>query len=277
MPRRVWHAIVLATVVLLTLPLASLAAPQRPPAPKTYIVKRGDTLADIAWKLGMSAGALGRANGIDNFNHIYPGQVLTIPGQSGEKIVEKTPAEKAAAAVQETAAAEKSIATDKAGADKAVADAPKTAGEGDTMPGADGEWACLEPPASDNTTRNTSEKVGDKWIEVDLSLQRLAACEGTDVVLNVLVSTGTEEHPTPTGSFKILDRVRFEDMDGPGYYLEDVPNVMLFKRRGYALHGTYWHDNFGHPMSHGCINLTIEDSAWVYDWAPNGTPVIVHD
>lgn len=270
MPRRLWHASVLVIVVLLSLPLTAFAAPQPPPIARTYVVKRGDTLADIAWKLGVPAGALGRANGITNLNQIHPGQVLTIPGRAADKTVEeKKSADKNAVKAQTSTVAEETAVVDV----EDVAGAPKTPRIDE--PEDDEQWACLEPPTQVDAA--SADEVGDKWIEVSLSEQRLAACEGTTVVLNVLVSTGTEQHPTPIGSFEILDRVRFEDMDGPGYYLEDVPNVMLFKRRGYAIHGTYWHDNFGHPMSHGCINMTIEDSAWLYDWAPDGTPVIVHD
>ena len=51
----------------------------------------------------------------------------------------------------------------------------------------------------------------------------------------------------------------------------------MFFYRGYAIHGTYWHDSFGHPMSHGCVNLTEADAAWLYHWAPLGTPVVVRD
>jgi lipoprotein-anchoring transpeptidase ErfK/SrfK len=64
-------------------------------------------------------------------------------------------------------------------------------------------------------------------------------------------------------------------MAGPGYYLPNVPYVMYFFQ-GYGIHGTYWHNNFGTPMSHGCVNLTIEDSAWIFDFASVGTVVFVH-
>jgi lipoprotein-anchoring transpeptidase ErfK/SrfK len=117
---------------------------------------------------------------------------------------------------------------------------------------------------------------GGKWIDVDLAEQTLSAYVGDSLIFHTLVSTGTEDYPTPTGTFEILDHSPSNDMTGPGYYLADVPNVMVFKWRNYAIHGTYWHDNFGQPMSHGCINMTIADSAWLYKWAPDGTPVIIH-
>lgn len=115
-----------------------------------------------------------------------------------------------------------------------------------------------------------------KWIDVNLSEQLLSAYEDGVLVFATWVSTGTEEYPTPTGTYAILDRAPYEDMTGPDYYLPDVPNVLLFERPSYAIHGTYWHDNFGQPMSHGCINLTIPDSDWLYSWAPDGTPVDIH-
>jgi lipoprotein-anchoring transpeptidase ErfK/SrfK len=64
-------------------------------------------------------------------------------------------------------------------------------------------------------------------------------------------------------------------MAGPGYYLPNVPYVMYFYE-GYGLHGTYWHNNFGHPMSHGCVNFTIEDAGWLFDFASVGTVVNLH-
>ena len=58
------------------------------------------------------------------------------------------------------------------------------------------------------------------------------------------------------------------------YDLPNVPYVMYFYR-GYGLHGTYWHNNFGTPMSHGCVNLTLADAKWLYEWAPQGARVVV--
>ena len=63
-------------------------------------------------------------------------------------------------------------------------------------------------------------------------------------------------------------------MSGPGYYLPNVEWVMYFYQ-GYGLHGTYWHSNFGQPMSHGCVNLTNDDARWFYEFASLGTPVHV--
>ena len=116
---------------------------------------------------------------------------------------------------------------------------------------------------------------GERWIDVDLSEQRVYAYEGSTNVNSFLVSTGTWLHPTVIGRFKIYIKLLYTDMSGPGYYLPDVPYTMYFYS-GYALHGTYWHSNFGVPMSHGCVNLSIPDAGWLFNWASVGTIVNVH-
>lgn len=116
---------------------------------------------------------------------------------------------------------------------------------------------------------------GERWIDVNLSEQRVYAYEGDTVVNSFIVSTGTWQTPTVTGKYKIWIKVRIQDMSGPGYYLPDVPYVMYFYK-GYGFHGTYWHNNFGTPMSHGCVNLTIPDAEWLYNFSQVGTVVNVH-
>lgn len=116
---------------------------------------------------------------------------------------------------------------------------------------------------------------GVRWIDVDLTNQMVYAYEGDTVINSFLVSTGTWLTPTVTGRHKIYIKNRVQDMSGPGYYLRDVPYVMFFSG-DYGLHGTYWHNNFGTPMSRGCVNLTIDDAAWLFSWASIGTVVNVH-
>lgn len=125
---------------------------------------------------------------------------------------------------------------------------------------------------------NEPPQVGEneRWIDVDLSEQMTYAYEGNHIVNSFLVSTGTWLHPTVTGQFRIYVKYLYSDMAGPGYYLPDVPYTMYFYD-GYSLHGTYWHSNFGTPMSHGCVNLSIPDAEWLYYWADVGTLVNVHD
>ncbi len=128
-------------------------------------------------------------------------------------------------------------------------------------------------PTPSGPTASTA--LGGKWIEIQLSTQTLTAYEGSTPVLTALVSTGVASLPTPIGDYAIISKVRSQAMSGPGYYLPNVEYVSYFYN-GYAIHGTYWHNNFGHPMSHGCVNMTNADAKWVFEWAPLGTPVRVH-
>jgi lipoprotein-anchoring transpeptidase ErfK/SrfK len=120
---------------------------------------------------------------------------------------------------------------------------------------------------------------GAKWIDVDLSGQTLRAYVGNSVVYTTRVSTGTAKYPTVQGTFRIYSKVRSQRMRGgtgrDAYDLPNVPHVMYFYQ-AYAIHGTYWHNNFGRPMSHGCVNANLNAAAWLYNWAPIGTKVVVH-
>jgi lipoprotein-anchoring transpeptidase ErfK/SrfK len=115
-----------------------------------------------------------------------------------------------------------------------------------------------------------------RWIDVDLSEQTLTTYENGVPVHTTLVSTGLPQTPTPTGQFRIWIKFRYDDMAGEDYYIEDVPYVMYFYQ-GYGLHGVTWHGNFGHPMSHGCVNLPTEEAEWLFNWADVGTLVNIHD
>jgi lipoprotein-anchoring transpeptidase ErfK/SrfK len=121
----------------------------------------------------------------------------------------------------------------------------------------------------------TSAGSGTRWIDVDLTNQRVYAYEGDTVVNSFIVSTGTWLTPTVTGKYKVYVKIRSGNMHGPGYFLPDVPYIMYFYK-GYGLHGTYWHNNFGTPMSHGCINLRTDEAGWLFNWASVGTVVNVH-
>ena len=99
--------------------------------------------------------------------------------------------------------------------------------------------------------------------------------QGDQVMRSFIVSTGRWPTVTVTGVFRIYVKYRAADMSGDDYYLPDVPYVMYF-HEGYGLHGTYWHNNFGTPMSHGCVNLRTPDAAWLYEFATVGDYVSVH-
>ncbi len=115
----------------------------------------------------------------------------------------------------------------------------------------------------------------DFWIEIDLTNQILYAYRDNQLINGFKVSTGTSSYKTVTGTFKIFTKYPAITMTGPGYDLEGVPFSMFFYK-GYAIHGTYWHNNFGTPMSHGCVNMNTDDAAWIYENAPVGTYIMVH-
>jgi lipoprotein-anchoring transpeptidase ErfK/SrfK len=113
-----------------------------------------------------------------------------------------------------------------------------------------------------------------KKILVVLSEQKVYAFEDGRLLQEFLVSTGLPQTPTVVGKFQIYIKLETTRMTGENYDLPNVPWTMYFYQ-DYGLHGTYWHNNFGHPMSHGCVNLRTVDAKWLYDWAPIGTLVEV--
>jgi lipoprotein-anchoring transpeptidase ErfK/SrfK len=116
--------------------------------------------------------------------------------------------------------------------------------------------------------------IAGREIVVDLSDQKIYAYENGLLVREVTVSTGLPGTPTVQGEFNIYSKIPSQTMYGPGYYLPNVEYVMYFYQ-GYSIHSTYWHNNFGQPMSHGCVNLPNDEAAWFYDFADYGTPVHV--
>ena len=112
----------------------------------------------------------------------------------------------------------------------------------------------------------------DRWIEVNLKEQTLAAYEGSRMVYATLISSGLPRWQTVTGLFRIWVKIKAGKMSGGSlqegtyYYLADVPWTMYFYQ-GYGLHATYWHDGFGYPRSRGCVNLSPLDAFWLFQWA----------
>jgi hypothetical protein len=121
-----------------------------------------------------------------------------------------------------------------------------------------------------------------KEIVISVSRQYMWVYENGEVILETYVSTGVGDIPetiTPPGHYSIHTKYDVQDMEGilggEYYFVDDVPYVMYFDNLGNALHGTYWHNNFGAPMSHGCVNLPMDVAAFMYEWAPIGTAVSV--
>ena len=113
---------------------------------------------------------------------------------------------------------------------------------------------------------------GGAWVDVNLFEQTLAAYEGDRMVYATLISSGLDAWSTPPGLFSVWHRTELGKMSGSEgysdyYFLEDVP-YSLFFNRSFALHTAYWHNDFGYPRSHGCVNLAPADARWLYEWAP---------
>jgi len=122
-------------------------------------------------------------------------------------------------------------------------------------------------------------KYGPKWIDVNVNTQTMIAFEGQTPVLSTRMSSGTARHPTVLGMYRVYLKYQSQTMRGgegaERYEIPGVPWVMYFYS-GYALHGAWWHTNFGTPVSHGCVNLPTNIAKWMYEWAPIGTLVLSH-
>ena len=231
----------------------------------TYIVRPGDTLMRIAAHHGVSVSQLARANGLHWNAWVYAGQRLTIPGRTGRS----TPPSQGGTYVVRHGDTLTRIAARHGISVSGLASANGLhwyswvyAGQRLTIPGS------THPPISE-------PRSDERWIDINLTTQTLTAHEGRRPIYSAAVSTGLPNTPTPVGQFRVWVKLRYDDMQGPGYYLPDVPYVMYF-HGGYGLHGTYWHHNFGTPMSHGCVNLSTNDARWLFNWASVGTTVVVH-
>lgn len=131
-------------------------------------------------------------------------------------------------------------------------------------------------------TRVLGAVSSERWVEVDLSEQKLIAWDGEKKFLETLVSSGLSQTPTPTGEFRIWTKFRYTKMEGGQgkhyYYLPNVPFVMFFENskvpgyKGYGLHGTYWHDDFGTQRSHGCVNLPTPIAEKLFYWTTPEVP-----
>jgi LysM repeat protein len=275
LPGRRWQrlAIVLLAIALLSMPASALAAPDT----GSYVVQRGDTLASIAGRTGVSMSALAQANGIRNANLIYIGQTLVVPGRSGSVAATTS----VAAPTGSVYIVRQGDTLAKIAARYGTTVSALMAANGIANPNRIyvGQRLVVKGGASGSKSGASSKPAnaptGGRWIDVNLSTQRLTAYQGRTAVFSTLVSTGVAGRRTPVGRFAVRTKLRAQTMSGPGYYLPNVPYVMYFAGAN-AIHGTYWHKNFGHPMSHGCVNLPTPAAAWLYNWASIGTPVITH-
>jgi lipoprotein-anchoring transpeptidase ErfK/SrfK len=117
-------------------------------------------------------------------------------------------------------------------------------------------------------------EVKGRWFAVDLYEQVMVAYDEDTPVFATLVSSGLEDWATNEGTFQVWSRQKNGSMSGAEgqtdfYSLENVPWVMYFDN-AISLHGTYWHDGFGYRHSHGCVNLSITDAYWAFNWSLDG-------
>lgn len=233
----------------------------------TYVVRSGDTLATLASRFRTTLPHL------VELNRIYPGQTLLVGRELEVPVL-----------IHMVASGEHlgTIAARYDTTPRAISRANNLVDPSLLVPGQ--KLTIVPPNAAERTEQFIAETEGgyhvhtefptttEKWIDVDLSEQRVVAYEGTRPVQTFIVSTGLPGTPTVTGTFRMWTKTPIQDMSGGNraagdyYYLEDVQWVQYFYR-DYAFHGTYWHNNFGRPMSRGCVNMTNADAKWLFDWA----------
>lgn len=273
-------------------------------APIIHTVQRGEFLGAIARQYGITVEAILQANSISNPNQIIPGQQLqiwnssvseVIPTSNPEVVVaEPAPAEVAVVepapvqSVSHTVLAGEylSLIAQRYGVNwTTIAEAngitdPNQVFAGMTLiiPGGDPANAQSIVNNVPTVAQNLAD-AGAHWgvgreLVVDLSTQMAYAYEDGNLMYSALVSTGLPATPTVQGEYAIWHKTPSQTMTGPGYSLPNVQWVMYFYQ-GYGFHGTYWHNNFGNPMSHGCVNMTNQDALWFYNFASIGTNVWV--
>ena len=257
-------------------------------ADSSVVIGAGDNLYRIALRYGVTVDAIVRHNGLASPDFVFAGQRILVPDGASAAAAAPSPAMLAVAQASAGGSATlmHRVAPGEtlfqialrygsspgalaslnglhaaglifAGQDLAIPRSADSAG-GAAVP------APVVPPAGPSSRR----------IVIDLSDQRLYAYEDDRLVNSLIISSGTAATPTPIGDFAVYSRLPSQDMSGPGYYAPGVPWVQYFTG-AYAIHGAYWHSNFGLPVSHGCVNLRTPDAEWLYAWSRQGTPVKV--
>jgi len=294
---------------------ASAVQPAAQPSTGVHIVQPGETLYRIGLKYGISWLAIQAANGLGG-TYIYTGQRLVIPGSNVPVATDPTPVPTQAPPPNtpspqptepqptEPPPTQPPAPTEQPPAENGEVIHVVQSGETLFTIGLkyNLQWTTIQvanningtivypgqrlvitrssaglpnPPAPPLENSTPPAGTGRRFL-VDISEQRLYAFEDDTLVRTTLVSTGLWPYPTVIGTFSVYLRYTSANMSGPGYFLPSVPYVMYFYK-GYGLHGTYWHNNFGHPMSHGCVNMPTSEAEWAYNWSTYGTTVIVQN
>lgn len=259
-----------------------------------HIVAQGQTLYSIAQTYGVNWQELAAWNGVGNPQQLYAGQRLiinnptsnTVGAVPGPTVVEAQPITAQPTVETQTYVVQPGDRLASIARTFNISWTTIASANNITNPNAIYVGQQLVIPTSDAATGTYFEPTGGvpaaaaptittgKQIVVNLTEQRVYAYEDGVLVRSSIASTGLYGTPTVTGDYRIYWKLTSQTMSGPGYYLPGVPWVMYFYQ-GYALHGTYWHNNFGQPMSHGCVNLPTDEAEWFFRWADVGTPVSV--
>ncbi len=121
---------------------------------------------------------------------------------------------------------------------------------------------------------------GEVWVDINLSAQYMMIFQGDTMIGDTYISSGRPGFDTPTGTFFVQAKYEADDMEGvlggEYYNVPQVPDVLYFTNGGHAIHGTYWHNNFGAVMSHGCVNVPMGTADWLYSIAPIGMRIVIH-
>jgi len=284
----------------------SSAAPSTPvqntaPAstPATHTVQRGETLFSIAKTYGVDLDALIRANGILDATKIHSGLVLRVrdlesynsPQPITASVSNTATSPSAAPAPQSAIEREKYTVQpgeflSQIGARLGMSWLAIAKVNGLSNPDSLKVGTVLLIPTAEEaakygpvlpTYEDPGARVGvGREFVVVLSTQMAYAYEDGLLKRSARISSGLPDTPTVKGDFRIRLKVRSQRMTGEDYDLENVEWVMYFYA-GYAFHGTWWHNNFGTPMSRGCVNMTNTDAKWFYEFGSIGTPVHVRD
>lgn len=242
-----------------------------------YTVRQGDTLSQIAQRFNLTTDDLMRLNGLTNASFIWVGQQLRLsarvePGVGGVDQTEPSDIAGNIYVVQPGDTLSQIART----YNTTVADLLAANG----LPDASFIWYGQRLRIKSNAAIAEAAQAnapidGKRWIEVDLTTQMLTAWQGDVAIMHTSISSGLPGTPTVTGRYQVGIKYQSQRMTGPGYDLPGVPWVMYFYG-DYAIHGAYWHTNFGVPMSRGCVNMVPSEAEFLYNWAPVGTEVYVH-
>ncbi|MEM7131913.1 MAG: LysM peptidoglycan-binding domain-containing protein [Chloroflexota bacterium] len=259
----------------------------------TYTVRSGDTLGSLAWQYQIGLAKLAEMNQISWNQRLYIGQQLRLPSTGAATPVSSRPsASIGVVSANQTHTVRQgehlgTIAAKYGTTVSAISRANGLLNPSVIVPGqelaipiarqqgsssqASASQAAPQPSAPE-TDPSGFPTTTEKWIDVRLSTQTVTAYNGIVPVATFLVSTGLPWTPTVQGTFRIWSTTPIQDMSGgslaagDNYYIRDVEHVQYF-HQGYAFHAAHWHNNFGQPMSRGCVNMRPGDAEWLFNWA----------